>query len=248
MTREAIAPKPRLPGTVFVCLFDLDGVLTQTATLHAAAWKTMFDAFLRGRNEPFVPFDADRDYDRYVDGKERNDGVRSFLQSRGIVLPEGAEGDPPELDTVRALGNRKNALVLETMQRQGVEPYPDAVRLVRAVRAAGFADAVVSSSTNADAVLAAAGIDDLFDLCVDARVARKRGLRGKPAPDMFLAAARLLRATPAHAAVFEDSLAGVEAGRAGGFALVVGVDRVGQADELRAHGADVVVSDLTELI
>jgi beta-phosphoglucomutase family hydrolase len=238
----------RLPTAVRACLFDLDGVLTKTAVVHAAAWKEMFDAFLRARPEPFVPFDAVHDYDTYVDGKTRSDGVRSFLEARGIVLPEGAPDDPTGAETVRGLGNRKNALVLELIRRQGVEPYEDAEQFVRAVRAAGLTTAVVSSSANCREVVHAAGLDDLFDVRVDALVAAEQGLAGKPAPDTYLAAARMLGAGPASAAVFEDALAGVEAGRAGGFALVVGVDRVGQADALHAHGADVVVQALTELL
>jgi beta-phosphoglucomutase family hydrolase len=238
----------RLPTQVRACLFDLDGVLTKTAVVHAAAWKEMFDAFLRARPEPFVPFDAVHDYDTYVDGKTRSDGVRSFLESRGIVLPEGAPDDPTGAETVRGLGNRKNALVLELIRRQGVEPYEDAEQFVRAVRAAGLSTAVVSSSANCREVVHAAGLDDLFDVRVDALVAADQGLAGKPAPDTYLAAARMLGVGPASSAVFEDALAGVEAGRAGGFALVVGVDRAGQADALHAHGADVVVQALTELL
>ncbi|HET6944649.1 MAG TPA: beta-phosphoglucomutase family hydrolase [Gaiellaceae bacterium] len=238
----------RLPTQVRACLFDLDGVLTKTAVVHAAAWKEMFDAFLRARPEPFVPFDAGHDYDTYVDGKTRSDGVRSFLESRGIVLPEGAPDDPTDAETVRGLGNRKNALVLELIRRQGVEPYEDAEQFVRAVRAAGLSTAVVSSSANCREVVHAAGLDGLFDVRVDALVAAEQGLAGKPAPDTYLAAARMLGVGPASSAVFEDALAGVEAGRAGGFALVVGVDRVGQADALRAHGADVVVQALTQLL
>jgi beta-phosphoglucomutase family hydrolase len=238
----------RLPTQVRACLFDLDGVLTKTAVVHAAAWKEMFDAFLRARPEPFVPFDAVHDYDTYVDGKTRSDGVRSFLESRGLVLPEGAPDDPTGAETVRGLGNRKNALVLELIRRQGVEHYEDAEQFVRAVRAAGLSTAVVSSSANCREVVHAAGLDDLFDVRVDALVAAEQGLAGKPAPDTYLAAARMLGVGPASAAVFEDALAGVEAGRAGGFALVVGVDRVGQADALHAHGADVVVQALTELL
>jgi beta-phosphoglucomutase family hydrolase len=229
----------RLPAAVHACLFDLDGVLTKTATLHAQAWREMFDAYLRTRTEPFVPFDPHDDYDLYVDGKERNDGVRSFLASRGIELPE---------NEVRALGDHKNELVLELMRSRGVEAYDDAVAFVHAVREAGLRAAVVSSSTNAAAVLEAAGIEALFDACVDARVAHERGLAGKPAPDMFVEAGRELDAPPAAAAIFEDALVGVAAGRAGAFALVVGVDRVGQADALFASGADIVVSELTELV
>jgi beta-phosphoglucomutase family hydrolase len=248
VSARATTLRPRLPSAVRACLFDLDGVLTKTAVVHAAAWKEMFDTFLRTAPGPFVPFDATHDYDRYVDGKARSDGVRSFLESRGIRLPEGGADDPPDAETVHGLGNRKNALVLELIRRQGVEPYEDAVVFVHAVRDAGLATAVVSSSANCREVVHAAGMDDLFDTRVDALVAAELSLAGKPAPDMFLAAARRLGVQPAAATVFEDALAGVEAGHAGGFALVVGVDRVGQADALRAHGADVVVQALTELL
>ena len=241
-----------LPATVTACLFDLDGVLTPTAELHAAAWKQMFDAYLRERaaraGEPFVPFDEVADYDEYVDGKPRSDGVRSFLASRGIELPEGAPGDPPGAETVSGLGNLKNELVLKLIRGRGVRPYEGSVRYVRAVREAGLGRAVVSASANCRPVLEAAGIEDLFDEVVDGLVAEREHLRGKPEPDTYLAGARALGVGPAQAAVFEDALAGVAAGRAGGFAIVVGVDRVGQADALRQRGADVVVSDLAELL
>jgi len=241
-----------LPNAIRACLFDLDGVLTQTAKIHAAAWKEMFDAFLRERaaqtGESFEPFDPVADYDEYVDGKPRYDGVRSFLAARGIALPEGTPDDPPDAATVHGLGNRKNELVLAMIERQGVEVYEGSVRYVRAVRDAGLGRAVVTSSANADEVLAAAGIDDLFDVRIDGVVAAREHLEGKPAPDTFLAAARALEVAPDRAAVFEDALAGVAAGRAGRFGLVVGVDRVGQADELREHGADVVVGDVSELL
>lgn len=241
-----------LPAVVDACLFDLDGVLTKTQKVHAAAWKQTFDDYLRLRAERsgvrFAPFDVLHDYATYVDGKERSDGVRSFLRSRGVGLPEGRRDDPPEAETIAGLGNRKNELVLALLERDGVETYSGSIRYVRAVRAAGLATAVVSSSTNCRDALAAAEIEDLFDVRVDALVAVRQQLAGKPAPDMFLAAAEALGTTPAAAAVFEDALAGVAAGRAGGFALVVGVDRSGQADALRAHGADVVVTDLGDLI
>ncbi len=241
-----------LPDPTRACLFDLDGVLTRTAKVHAAAWKEMFDEFLKGRaartGKPLVAFDSGHDYDAYVDGKPRYDGVRSFLESRGIELPEGVAGDPPGAETICGLGNRKNEVVLGLIDRDGVEPYPGSVRYVRAAREAGLRCAVVSSSANCAAVLEAAGIRDLFDERVDAIVSQREGLKGKPAPDTFLFAARALGFEPVEAAVFEDALAGVEAGRAGKFGLVVGVDRVGQADELRKHGADVVVADLAELI
>ncbi|GAA1036390.1 beta-phosphoglucomutase family hydrolase [Streptomyces sp. TR1341] len=243
---------PRLPAHVRACLFDLDGVLTQTAKVHAAAWKEMFDAYLRERAQregtEFVPFDAVRDYDEYVDGRPREDGVRTFLAARGVRLPEGSPQDPPDAETVQALGARKNELVLRRIREDGVEPYEGSVRFLREVRAAGLACAVVSSSANARDVLAAAGIADLFDERVDGVVTRERRLRGKPAPDTYLEAARELSVEPGAAAVFEDALAGVEAGRAGRFGLVVGVDRVGQAEQLQAHGADIVVRDLAELL
>jgi beta-phosphoglucomutase family hydrolase len=241
-----------LPDGVRACLFDLDGVLTQTAKVHAAAWKEMFDGFLReraaGTSGPFVPFDPVADYDEYVDGMPRYDGVRSFLAARGIDLPEGAEADPASAETVPGLGNRKKEIVLRLIREQGVEAYEGSVRYVRAAREAGLRRAVVSSSTNCRAVLIAAGIEDLFEQRIDGVVAERDHLKGKPAPDTFLAGARALGVTPGQAAVFEDALAGVAAGRAGGFACVVGVDRVGQADELRSHGADLVVSDLAELL
>jgi beta-phosphoglucomutase family hydrolase len=241
-----------LPAGVTACLFDLDGVLTQTAKVHAAAWKEMFDDYLRRRaaanGEAFVAFDPVRDYDEYVDGRPRYDGVRSFLASRGIELPEGGPDDPPGAETVHGLGNRKNEIVLKLIREHGVEPYEGSVRYVQAARAAGLRRAVVSSSTNCRDVLTAAGIKDLFEEIVDGVVAEREHLHGKPAPDTFLAGARALHVEPAQAAVFEDALAGVEAGRAGRFGFVVGVDRVGQATELRAHGADVVVDDLAKLL
>jgi len=241
-----------LPDGIDACLFDLDGVLTRTAKVHAAAWKQMFDDYLQARakrtGEDFVAFDAGHDYDEYVDGKPRYDGVRSFLESRGIELPDGTPDDPPSAETVDGLGNRKNELVLELIERDGVEAYEGSVRYVRAARDAGLRRAVVSSSTNCRDVLEAAGIVDLFEEIVDGNVAREQGLKGKPAPDTFLAGARALGVAPARAAVFEDAVAGVEAGRAGNFGHVVGVDRVGHAAALREHGADVVVEDLAELL
>lgn len=240
-----------LPKGVRVCLFDLDGVLTKTAKVHAAAWKEMFDAFLAARadkeGEKFVAFD-DADYDDYVDGKPRADGTRSFLQSRGIDLPEGSPEDPPGTKTVNGLGNAKNEIVLRKIKQDGVEAYEGSVDYVRAVRAAGLHTAVVSSSANCADVLVAAGIEKLFDTRIDGATIEADHLAGKPAPDSFLAAARALGASPDQAAVFEDALSGVEAGRAGNFGLVVGVDRVGQAKALKTHGADVVVSDLSELL
>jgi beta-phosphoglucomutase family hydrolase len=241
-----------LPDGIRGCLFDLDGVLTQTAKVHDAAWKQMFDEFLRARasqsGQPFTPFDPVRDYEEYVDGKPRADGTQSFLESRGIELAEGSPDDPPDAETVNGLGNRKNVILLEMIRTQGVEPYEGSVRYVRAVREAGLRRAVVSSSANAHDVLVAAGIDDLFEARIDGVTAQKEHLRGKPAPDTFLAGAKALGLEPSAAAVFEDALAGVEAGRAGRFGYVVGVDRVGQAAALKAHGADVVVTDLAELL
>jgi beta-phosphoglucomutase family hydrolase len=235
-----------LPDPIEACLFDLDGVLTPTAKVHAAAWKQMFDEFLRGRGER--PFDEIGDYDEYVDGRPRLDGVRSFLASRGIELPEGDPEDPPGAETVAGLGNRKNEIVLRMFREGGVEAYPGSVRYVQAARDAGLRRAVVSSSANTVEILASAGISDLFDSVVDGNVRQREGLQGKPAPDTFLFAARSLGLEAAKGAVFEDALAGVAAGRAGRFGFVVGVDRVGQAEALREHGADVVVADLGELL
>lgn len=228
-----------LPDAVAGCLFDLDGVLTRTAVLHAAAWKRTFDSFLRGAERAPEPFDAVRDYERYVDGRPREDGIRTFLAARGIT---------PSEETVHELGERKNRLVRQLMAEQGVEVYEGSVRYVRAVRDAGLRTGVVSSSANTVQVLAAAGIADLFDARVDGTTAVRQGLAGKPAPDTFLAGARAVGLAPSRVAVFEDALAGVEAGRAGAFAYVVGVDRLGQAAALREHGADIVVDDLEELL
>jgi beta-phosphoglucomutase family hydrolase len=252
-----------LPAGVRACLFDLDGVITRTAVVHARAWKDTFDAFLRaradaqvqaqarqGRPEPFVPFDLDHDYGEYVDGKPRLDGTRSFLASRGITLPEGTADDQPGAATVNGLGNAKNAEVLRRIRQDGVEVYPDAVTYLHTVREAGLATAVVSSSANTADVLHVTGLTDLFDARIDGVVATQRHLAGKPAPDTFLAGAAALEVPAAAAAVFEDALAGVAAGHAGRFAVVIGVDRVGHghADALREHGADVVVTDLTQLL
>ncbi len=243
---------PALPDGISACLFDLDGVLTETAKVHAAAWKEMFDAFLLDRSkqtgEPFRPFEISTDYAQHVDGRLRQDGVRGFLTSRGIALLEGSVDDPPTAETVHGLGTRKNELVLDLIRRRGVDVYEGSVRFVEAVRDAGLRRAVVSASKNCQEVLAVAGIEHLFEVRVDGIVAQESGLRGKPAPDTFLAAATALGVAPACCAVFEDALAGVEAGRAGSFGLVVGVDRVGQAAALRSHGADMVVTDLSELL
>jgi beta-phosphoglucomutase family hydrolase len=241
-----------LPDEVTACLFDLDGVLTPTAEVHAKAWKQTFDAFLSHQAEQtgasFEPFDAVADYDEYVDGKPRYEGVRSFLESRGIELPQGDPGDAPSDATIDALGNRKNERVLELIRAQGVKPYPGSVAYLRAARDAGLRRAVVSSSTNCRDVLTSAGIIDLVEEIVDGVVATREHLHGKPAPDTFLRAAEGLGVEPARAAVFEDALVGVQAGRVGGFGVVVGVDRVGQAQALAAHGADIVVTDLADLL
>ncbi|MFF8996909.1 beta-phosphoglucomutase family hydrolase [Streptomyces achromogenes] len=237
-----------LPDTIQACLFDLDGVVTRTAVVHAAAWKETFDAFLRDYDgEQGRPFDAHADYDEYVDGRPRADGVRAFLASRGIHLPEGEPGDPPDARTVHGLGNRKNTLLLEKIRTGGVEAYEGTLRYLEAVRAAGLRTAIVSSSANCRDVLRAVGAEHFFDVRIDGVVAAERHLPGKPRPDTFLAAARDLGVEASRAAVFEDALAGMDAGRAGGFGCVVGVDRVGQTDALYAHGADIVVKDLAEL-
>ena len=241
-----------LPDAITACLFDMDGVITQTAKVHDAAWKEMFDAFLRdwsaSHNEPFVPFDPVDDYDQYVDGKPRLEGTASFLESRGIKLPMGEESDAAGTPTIWGLSNKKNDLIQQVIERDGVQAYEGSVRYVTAVREAGLRTAIVSSSANTEAVLKAAGVDGLFEVRVDHQVAEAAKLRGKPAPDTFLEAARLLGVLPANATVYEDALAGVAAGRAGKFGFVVGVDRVGQANELHAHGADVVVKDLADLL
>ena len=241
-----------LPDGVSACLFDMDGVVTQTAVVHAAAWKEMFDEFLRARAQStgtrFVPFDSHAEYDAYVDGKPRLDGTRSFLESRGIDLPEGTPDDPPGTPTLYGLSNRKNNLVLEKIAAGGVQVYPGSITYIRSVKAKGISTAIVSASANTVQILDSAGIADLFDVRIDGVIAKQRGLRGKPAPDTFLAAAEELKVPATQAVVFEDAQAGVAAGRAGGFALVVGVDRVGQAQALLEHGADIVVKDLADLL
>jgi beta-phosphoglucomutase family hydrolase len=241
-----------LPDGVAACLFDMDGVVTKTAIVHAAAWKQMFDDFLRERAQQtgtdFVPFDSHHDYGAYVDGKPRLDGTRSFLESRGIDLPEGSPDDPPGTPTLHGLSNRKNDLVLVKLEENGVQVYDGTITFIKAVRGKGIATAIVSSSANTRQVLDVAKIADLFDVRVDAQYAKEHDLHGKPAPDTFLAAAQALNVPAKQAVVFEDALAGVAAGHAGHFALVVGVDRVGQADGLREHGADVVVTDVADLL
>ena len=233
-------------------LFDLDGVLTATAKVHAACWKKVFDAFLRKKAEsegkPFEPFQIDSDYRQYVDGKPRYDGVRDFLTSRGIRLPEGSREDPPGHNTVCALGNSKDELIAQIMETEGVDPYEDAISLVRALRDLGIKTGVVSSSRHCDRALAAAGIDEFFDVRVDGNVVQELGLPGKPAPDSFLEAARRLGVAPDRTAVVEDAISGIMAGRAGNFALVVGVSRKDDADVLKESGAHVVLTDLRDLI
>lgn len=235
-------------------LFDLDGVLTATAEIHARCWKSMFDAYLRARadrlGEPFREFTVEDDYRPYVDGKPRLDGVRDFLASRGITLPPGNPDDPPDAETVAGLGNRKNELVQAEIRAGHVRVFDDAVVLVRRLLAAGLKAAVVTSSRNCEPVLRAAGIADLFQDRVDGEVAARYGLPGKPAPDTFLKGAELLGVPASRAIVFEDATAGVAAGRAGGFGLVVGVDRVGgrHPEALRSSGADLVSSDLSLLM
>ena len=237
--------------TIDAVVFDMDGVVTRTAAVHAAAWKQLFDDFLEKRAAvaglEWTPFDIDRDYRVYVDGKARYDGVRSFLASRAITLPEGAPGDPPDVETVCGLGNRKNGYFIDVLERNGVEPFESTVRLVRCLQQLGIGTAIISASENATAVLEAAGVGTLFPVQVDGLVARRLALPGKPDPAVFLEAARQLGSVPERAIVVEDALAGVEAGRRGGFAHVIGVDRTGYPDALRESGADVVVPDLADV-
>jgi beta-phosphoglucomutase family hydrolase len=237
---------------VTACLFDLDGVLTQTALVHNAAWKQTFDTFLETwsaqHGQEFVPFDSGADYHRFVDGRPRADGVRTFLASRGITLPEGTPDDGPDQQTVNGIGNRKNLLVLQKIKEGAVEVYKGSVDYLHAAREAGLRRAVVSASANCKDVLEAAGIADLIEARVDGITAREQNLPGKPAPDTFLYGAKLLGLPPESCAVFEDAQAGVAAGRAGGFGIVVGVDRVGQAEAQSEQGADTLVTDLSELL
>jgi beta-phosphoglucomutase family hydrolase len=241
-----------LPEKVHACLFDLDGVLTDTASVHTKAWKVMFDAYLSERakrtGEKFVPFDPSTDYRQYVDGKKREDGIRSFLDSRKIELPDGSPDDPDEADTVYGLGNRKNEMFQKILHDDGVEVFDGSRRYLEAVSAAGLAVGVVSASANTPEVLRITGLDRFIQQRVDGNTLREEHLAGKPAPDSFLRGAQLLDVAPDAAAVFEDALSGVAAGRAGNFGYVVGVDRVGQADDLRRNGADVVVTDLADLL
>ncbi len=246
------APRPDLPDAIQACLFDMDGVLTRTATVHAKAWAEAFDALLQRQADAggpaFVPFDPAADYTAHVDGKPRADGVRDFLASRGITLPEGTPDDPPSAETVNGVGNAKNSKLLEVLERDGVETFEGSVRFLHAARDAGLRTAVVSSSANTVAALTAAGLLDLMEERVDGTTIASEGIKGKPAPDTFLLAAERLGLQPGQCAVFEDALAGVAAGRAGGFGLVVGVDRAGQRDALLRDGADLVVDDLAELL
>jgi beta-phosphoglucomutase family hydrolase len=249
---DYIGPVLGLPPGVTACLFDLDGVLTQTALVHNAAWKQTFDDFLKAWSEPhgqpYVPFDSGADYQDYVDGRPRADGVRTFLASRGITLPEGSPTDGPDAETVNGIGNRKNELVLQKIREGAVQVYQGSVDYLKAATAAGLRRAVVSASANCRDVLEAAGIAELIEARVDGVTARAEHLPGKPAPDTFRYAAKLLDTAPENCAVFEDAQAGVAAGKAGGFGIVVGVDRVGQADALLRHGADIVVQDLSDLL
>lgn len=239
-------------GRFDALLVDLDGVVTKTAAVHAAAWKQLFDEYLRQRaefrQEGFVPFDIEADYRRLVDGKPRAEGVRSFLASRGIIVPDGSQDDGPDAETVHGLGNRKNLYFHERLRREGVEVYERAVAMLREARARGCRLAVVSSSRNCEAVLKAAGLEDVFEARVDGLEAARLGLQGKPDPATFLEAAGRLGVAPQRAVVIEDAATGVQAGRNGRFGLVVGVDRGGQAKALRQHGADVVVSDLRQIV
>lgn len=238
-----------LPDGVRACLFDLDGVLTNTAAVHAAAWKHTFDEFLHQRDgDGFRPFDKLVDYDEYVDGKPREDGVRDFLASRGITLPEGSPDDDQDTATVYGLGNRKNAEVTKRIARDGVEVFPGSLRYLQAAQQADLRRIVVSSSANTALVLRVTGLQPYIEGRIDGVTLAERHLAGKPQPDSYLAGAELAGVSPAQAAVFEDALAGVAAGRAGKFGYVVGVDRVGQAEELKEHGADVVVADLADLL
>jgi beta-phosphoglucomutase family hydrolase len=252
------SPESVDPTAYKAWLFDMDGVLTQTALVHAAAWKQAFDQFLveegKRTGKTYAPFDAEADYEKYVDGEPREDGVRNFLAARGISLPEGDDNDPPDARTVCGVGNAKNALVLKVMQEQGVKVYDGAVTLVKFLRAHDVKVGVVSASENTVAALTAAGIVDLFDARVDGHTVKDMHLAGKPAPDSYLEGAKMLNVDPSEAVVVEDALAGVEAGRAGHFGLVVGVDNHDQgadhayADQLHAHGANVVATNLATLV
>lgn len=241
-------PKPTFPQHIRACLFDMDGVLTQTAKVHASAWKEMFDTYLQQQDDDFTPFDIETDYVKYVDGKLRQDGVRSFLESRGITLPEGHPDDSGVEETVHGLGSRKNVRVQEIIANEGVETYADAIVLLEHVREVGMKTAVVSASKNTPKVLDVTGIGHLFDYVMHGGIAGEMGLPGKPAPDTFVAAAEALGETVETCAVLEDAISGIQAGRAGNFAYVIGVDRVGQRDAMLENGADIVLKDLEELV
>ncbi len=252
MTDRPKSPVNLFDGKIQASLFDMDGVITDTASLHASAWKVTFDEFLDRRAKsagtPFVPFEEQHDYRAYVDGKILEDGVRDFLASRGIQLPEGEITDAPDNATVHGIGNRKNALVMKLLDEHGVHVFEGSLKLIHALRDAGVKTAVVSSSRHTRIILESVHLLDLFDVRVDGEVAAEVGLRSKPAPDMFLEAARRLNVEPANAVVFEDALAGVAAARAGGFGLVAGVDRHNQSAALIQNGADITVEDLAELL
>ncbi len=254
MTADDVMDKGRSldPGVFDAVLFDLDGVITSTASVHAAAWKRLFDGYLRERADAagaeFVPFDLDDDYRQYVDGKPRYEGVQSFLLSRGIDIPFGVPADPPDMETCCGLGNRKNQFFRGYLDERGAEVFPSSVELVKALRNKGVKTAVVSSSKNCEAILEKAGLTDLFDLRIDGVVAENENIPGKPRPDTFLEAAKRLNVDPKKAVVVEDAISGVEAGHAGGFGLVIGVDRTDDAEALAEHGADVVVKDLQEML
>ena len=246
----ALAGASAIPVSQYdALLFDLDGVITQSMKLHAHAWKLLFDDYLRNQaaGEDFVPFDLDVDYRTYVDGKPRYEGVRSFLDSRGFSLPEGDLSDEPSLETVCGLGNKKNEYFQSQLRKQKVDVYASSVKLLRNARARGMKTAVVSSSRNCKQIVDSVGIDGLFDTRVDGMEVEYLSLKGKPAPDMFLEAARRLEVQPSRAVVIEDAISGVQAGRRGGFGLVVGVDRTGHPEDLRENGADIVVTDLREI-
>lgn len=235
-----------------VWLFDMDGVVTDTARLHGESWKQMFDEYLKARaareNKPFTPFDIKGDYHTYVDGKPRYEGVDSFLRSRGIELPFGTPDDPADAETVCSLGNRKNILINDYIRTQGADVFEGTVALIKALRARGRKVAIVTSSKNCDVILDAAKLADLFDAKVDGIYAADNKIAGKPKPDTYLEAARLLGAAPERAVVVEDALSGVQAGRAGKFGKVVGVARHGNGAELIENGADIAVADLAELL
>lgn len=242
----------KLPENIRACLFDMDGVLTQTAKVHSEAWKAMFDAFLKQRAEqdgsPFVPFNITTDYVKYVDGRLRQDGVRTFLQSRGIEIPEGNTDDDASVESIYGLGNRKNNQVVQLIQTEGVETFADAIAFLHAVRSAGIKTAVVSASKNTPEVLRVTNLTDQFDFVMHGGIAAEMHLPGKPAPDTFLAAAEALGEPAANCAVLEDAISGVQAGKAGSFGYVIGVDRVNHGEELKANGADIVLRNLEELV